>query len=70
MSGHRSLDFVKFKLLNSKVLLAVDKSGDCTFMTSWIQCMLQNVPDLSKVTHRYYDVVQVNILAAIYTNKA
>jgi hypothetical protein len=49
-----------FTLIMSKASMAADKSGDCTYVASWITCVLENVPDLTEESQRYFDAAQVN----------
>jgi hypothetical protein len=38
-----------------------DKSGDCTFIASWIKCLLDNVPAIPDIfMKRFYDKEKVN----------
>jgi hypothetical protein len=49
-------------ITNVKIFaMAADKSGDCTFMASWLKCVLEYVPALSEVPLRFYDITEVNL---------
>jgi hypothetical protein len=57
--------FCAFIFYTPLIANSADKSGDCTYMASWIKCVLENVPDLTEVSKRFYDVVEVNLLYSI-----
>jgi hypothetical protein len=64
MSARRS-NYKSSSGIHSKSIIitrTADKSGDCTFMASWIKCLMDNVPAFYDVfIKRFYDNQNVNL---------